>query len=51
VHLVLSGLNHDTLGQYKKFEVPKDAIAGTIKSVDLKAHTFTITRRLPASPG
>src|SRR5580765_16098 len=27
----------------KKFEVPKDAIAGTVKSVDLKADTFTIT--------
>jgi hypothetical protein len=27
----------------KKFEIPKNAIAGTIKSVDLKASKFTIT--------
>ena len=27
----------------KKFEVPKDAIAGTVKSVDMKAPSFTIT--------
>ena len=27
----------------KKFEVPKDALAGKVKSVDLKAATFTVT--------
>ena len=27
----------------KKFEVPKDAIAGTVKSVDEKKPSFTIT--------
>lgn len=27
----------------KKFEVPKDAVAGTVKSVDLKKATFTIS--------
>ena len=27
----------------KKFEIPKDAIAGTVKSVDTKAPCFTIT--------
>ena len=27
----------------KKFEIPKDAIAGTVKSVDEKAAKFTIT--------
>jgi hypothetical protein len=30
-------------GKDKKFEIPKDAIAGTVKSVDLKASKFTIT--------
>jgi hypothetical protein len=29
-------------GTGKKFEVPKDAIAGTVKSVDLKKPSFTI---------
>jgi hypothetical protein len=58
VGLVLCGLSHDAPGQGKdkdkkdgvkdaqkdkKFEVPKDAIVGTVKSVDLKANTFTIT--------
>jgi hypothetical protein len=47
VGLILCGLSYDTLGQGKdppkKFEIPKDAIAGTVKSVDLKASTFTIT--------
>src|SRR4051812_23349643 len=27
----------------KKFEIPKDAIAGTVKAVDAKAPSFTIT--------
>jgi hypothetical protein len=27
----------------KKFEVPKDAVAGTVKSVDMKAPSFTIS--------
>jgi hypothetical protein len=27
----------------KKFEIPKDAVAGKVKSVDLKAPSFTIT--------
>lgn len=27
----------------KKFEIPKDAIAGTVKSVDMAKATFTIT--------
>jgi hypothetical protein len=27
----------------KKFEVPKDAIAGKVKAVDLKANNFTLT--------
>lgn len=57
IALVFCGLSYDAVGQGKdkdkdkdakkdvgkKFEVPKDAIAGTIKSVDLKANTFTIT--------
>jgi hypothetical protein len=30
-------------GKDKKFEIPKDAIAGTVKSVDLKLAKFTIT--------
>jgi hypothetical protein len=30
-------------GDKKKFEIPKDAIAGTIKSVDENAAKFTIT--------
>lgn len=30
-------------GKGKKFEVPKGAIAGTVKTVDLKASKFTIT--------
>jgi hypothetical protein len=30
-------------GTGKKFEVPKDAIAGTVKSLDKKAPSFTIT--------
>ena len=30
-------------GDKKKFEIPKDAIAGTVKSVDEKAAKFTIT--------
>src|SRR5262245_60255505 len=33
----------DAPKEKKKFEVPKDAIAGTVKSVDLKASTFTVT--------
>ena len=27
----------------KKFEIPKDAISGKVKSVDLKAPSFTVT--------
>src|SRR6516225_11944565 len=30
-------------GDKKKFEIPNDAIAGTVKSVDEKAAKFTIT--------
>jgi hypothetical protein len=30
-------------GKDKKFEIPKDAIAGKLKSVDLKKASFTIT--------
>jgi hypothetical protein len=30
-------------GKDKKFEIPKNAIAGTVKTVDLKASKFTIT--------
>lgn len=44
--IVFCGVTHDAVSQgkdKKKFEVPKDAIAGTIKSVDVKGHTFTIT--------
>jgi hypothetical protein len=29
----------------KKFEVPKDAIAGTVKAVDMSKSTFTITQK------
>lgn len=29
----------------KKFEVPKDAVVGKVKSVDMKASSFTITLR------
>ena len=45
VGLVLCGLSYDANGQAqkdKKFEVPKDAIVGTVKNVDLKTNTFTI---------
>ncbi|MCI0377098.1 MAG: hypothetical protein L0215_05810 [Gemmataceae bacterium] len=57
VALVLCAFGYDAVGspqkdgkdakQVKKdkenFEVPKDAIAGKVKSVDIKANTFTIT--------
>jgi hypothetical protein len=53
VGLVLCGLTYDAAGQTKdakkdaqkdkKLEIPKDAVDGTVKSVDLKANTFTIT--------
>jgi hypothetical protein len=43
VVLVLCGLGHGAPIQDKKFEVPKDAVGGTVKSVDLKANAFTIT--------
>jgi hypothetical protein len=35
----------DASGQQKdkKFEVPKDAIAGKVKSVDMKAPSFTLS--------
>ena len=41
---VLAALSQSVgAGDKKKFEVPKDAIAGTVKSVDEKAAKFTIT--------
>ena len=33
---------NDSKAQDKKFEVPKDALAGKIKAVDLTANTFTV---------
>jgi hypothetical protein len=30
-------------GKDKKFEIPKDAVAGTVKTVDLKLAKFTLT--------
>ena len=42
--LVVVALGLEASGQGKdKFALPKDAIAGTVKSVDLKASTFTLT--------
>jgi hypothetical protein len=41
--VVALGLQAAGQGKDKKFEVPKDAIAGTVKAVDLKASSFTIT--------
>jgi hypothetical protein len=41
--VVALGLDASGQGKDKKFEVPKDAISGTIKSVDLKASSFTLT--------
>jgi hypothetical protein len=46
VAVALCGVSNDAVSQQKdkkKFEVPKDAIAGVVKSVDMKAHTFTLT--------
>ena len=42
---VLAALSLQAIGagDKKKFEIPKDAIAGTVKSVDEKAAKFTIT--------
>src|SRR5215510_1485993 len=42
---VLAALSLQSVGagDKKKFEIPKDAIAGTVKSVDEKAAKFTIT--------
>ena len=41
---VLAALSQSVgAGDKKKFEIPKDAIAGTVKSVDEKAAKFTIT--------
>jgi hypothetical protein len=41
---VLPGLSQSVgAGDKMKFEIPKDAIAGTVKSVDEKAAKFTIT--------
>ncbi len=37
------GLHAAGGGKDKKFEIPKDAIVGTVKSVDKKAPSFTIT--------
>ena len=40
----LATLSHSVgAGDKKKFEIPKDAIAGTVKIVDEKAAKFTIT--------
>jgi hypothetical protein len=41
--VVAVGLEACGQGKDKKFEVPKDAIAGTVKSVDLKASSFTVS--------
>ena len=41
--LVALSLQSVGAGDKKKFEIPKDAIAGTVKSVDEKAAKFTIT--------
>lgn len=44
VSLALAAASSAAVGQKdKKFEVPKNAIAGKVKSVDMKASTFTIT--------
>jgi len=45
VAAVLAGLSLQSVGagDKKKFEVPKEAIPGTVKSVDEKAAKFTIT--------
>jgi hypothetical protein len=45
VATVLAALSFHAVGagDKKKFEIPKDAIAGTVKSVDEKAAKFTIT--------
>ena len=41
---VLAALSQSVgAGDKKKFEIPKDVIAGTVKSVDEKAAKFTIT--------
>jgi hypothetical protein len=37
------GLEAGGQGKDKKFEVPKDAIAGKVKAVDMKAASFTIS--------
>ena len=37
------GEKKDATGKDKKFEVPKDAVIGKIKSVNLKTPAFTIT--------
>jgi hypothetical protein len=44
VATVLAALSLQSVGagDKKKFEIPKDAIAGTVKSVDEKAAKFTI---------
>jgi hypothetical protein len=45
--LVVAALGLQAAGQGKdkdkKFEIPKDAIAGTVKAVDLKSSSFTLT--------
>jgi hypothetical protein len=42
--LILAALGQSVrAGDKKKFEIPKDAIAGTVKSVDEKGAKFTIT--------
>src|SRR5436309_1932949 len=41
--VVAVGLDASGQGKDKKFEVPKNAIAGTVKSVDLKASSFMIS--------
>ena len=41
--LVALSLQSVGAGEKRKFEIPKDAIAGTVKSVDENAAKFTIT--------
>jgi hypothetical protein len=37
------GTGQDKKDKGKKFEVPRDAIAGVVKAVDMKKATFTVT--------
>lgn len=45
ISLSAFGLQAGGAGKDKKFEIPKDAIVGKVKSVDMKAPSFTITLR------